>query len=262
MVKRRDREMSKSILQLNIRLLIVVMILVTALVALPAVAFAGSSAPGATQGVWLTPIGNPTWMPVDFHLFSAPIGTADTGYAEFLENALAILPPPNHSFHPDLGVGPGEPHQPPYDSEIAEGVASLGYHEGVRFHSTEFSNGNGVWLVWMNVPAPGATGSSPDFASGAIIPNNLFPIHVEGVSSRNGRPFDPNLSIFDVPALDQNLDPPFTIDGHSHFPVFIADNADFGPPGIRLIGSYRYRITMMDTTGSGWRINVHFAVAP
>jgi hypothetical protein len=86
--------MSKSKIQLNRRLLTVVMILVTALVALPAVAFAGSSAPGEAQGVWSTPIGNPTWRPVDFHLFSAPIGTAETGYAEFLETALAILPSP------------------------------------------------------------------------------------------------------------------------------------------------------------------------
>jgi hypothetical protein len=132
----------------------------------------------------------------------------------------------------------------------------------VRFNSTEFSNGNGVWLVWMNVPAPGTTGSSPDFASGSIIPNSLFPIHVEGVTSHNGRPFDPFLANFDVPALDQNLDPPFAVDGHSHFPVFIADNADFGPPGTRLNGSYRYLLTMTDTTGRGWRIKAHFAVAP
>ena len=34
---------------------------------------------------------------------------------------------------------------------------------------------------------------------------------------------------FDVPPLDA-INPPFDVDGHSHFPVFIADNTDFGPP--------------------------------
>ena len=64
----------------------------------------------------------------------------------------------------------------------------------------------------------------------------------------------------DVPALDGELDPPFDVDGHSHFPFFIADNADFGPPGIELPGKYRYDMTMVDATGHGWSIFVSFVV--
>jgi hypothetical protein len=221
-----------------------------------------SAGPPPAQGVRLAPIGNPTWKPVDFHLFSAPVGTADTGYAEFSATVLALLPPPNHEPHPDLGVGPGAPHSPPYDSELATGIAEAGFHEGVRFNSSEFSNGNGVWLVWMNVPAPGTTGSSPDFASGPIIPNSLFPIHVSELTSHNGKVFDLFPTEFSVPPLDGNLDPPFDVDGHSHVPIFIADNADFGPPGAKLGGSYEYQITMIDRSGNGWRIQAHFAVAP
>jgi hypothetical protein len=33
-------------------------------------------------------------MPVDFHLFAATISTAATGYAEFLQTTLDLLPPP------------------------------------------------------------------------------------------------------------------------------------------------------------------------
>lgn len=235
-------------------LLLAVMVLV-----LPAAASAGGPPP--TQGVHMTPIGNPTWKPIDFHLFSAPVGTADTGYAEFGETALGLLPEPNHTYHPDLFVGPGEPHDPPYDSEMGAGVAAQGYREGLRFNQSEFSNGMGIWTTWMNVPNPGMTGSSPDFASGPIIPNSLFPIHVVANSTHNGAPFS---AVFDgaVPALDGALNPPFAVDGHSHFPFFLADNADFGPPGAKLRGSYEWQVTMTDASGNGWQIRVHFAVAP
>jgi hypothetical protein len=234
-------------------------LLIVALAMLPAAARAAGGPP-PTQGVHLRPIGHPTWMPVDFHLFSAPIGTAASGYAEFAETALGLLPEPNHAFHPDLLVGPGEPHDPPYDQEMAAGVAAQGYHEGVRFNQSEFSNGMGIWTTWMNVPNPGTTGSSPDFDSGPIMANDLFPIQVVATSTHNGAPFS---LVFDgiVPALNA-VTPSFDVDGASHFPFFLADNADFGPAGAKLRGSYAWEVTMIDASGNGWWIDVHFVVAP
>ena len=208
----------------------------------------------------ITKIGSPTWIPADFHVFSAPIGTAGSGYAEFLTSALAILPSPNHVFNPSLGVGPGAPHAPPYDSEISRGVGNAGFRQGHSFSVPEFSNGNGVWVSYMTVPNPGTTGSSPDFTSGRIIPNSLFPLAVNGVTYRNGRLFDPFVVGGAVPALDANLSPPFYVDGHSHFPMFIAENMDFAPPGTSPFGSYVFEIRMRDLTGSGWNIVVRFDV--
>lgn len=231
-------------------------LLTCVIVLLPTVALAASPPPA--QGVRITPIGQPTWAPVDFHLFSAPIGTADSGYVEFVDTALALLPEPNHVPNDDLMVGPGTAHNPPYNQEMAAGVAEQGYHEGVRFSQAEFSQGMGVWIAWMNAPAPGTTGSSPDFDAGPIIPNSLFPIHVVAISNRNGQVFNPFVFDGNVPALDTVG---FDVDGHSHFPMFIADNADFGPGG-KLRGSYAYQITMLDETGNGWLIEAHFAVAP
>lgn len=225
-------------------------------------AMASSAAPAMDTRpsvVILKPIGHPTWKPVDFHLFSAPIGTAPN-YEEFYLTEQALLPPPNHVPHPDLGIGPGAPHQPPYDTELAQGVAAQGYREARRFNLSEFTNGEGVWLVWMTVPNPGTTGSSPDFASGPIIPNSLFPIHVESLAFHNGQRI-PDVGVFDVPKLDSNLNPPFYVDGHSHFPIFLADNADFVPmPNLR--GSYEYRTTMIDQQGNGWLIVAEFAIGP
>jgi hypothetical protein len=172
---------------------------------------------------------------------------------------LALLPEPNHRFHPDLGAGPGAPHRPPYNRELRDGVAALGFHEDSPFTLSEFSNGNGVWLAWMNVPRPGTRGSSPDFKSGPIIPNELFPIHVSGFATHRGTRFD-TLADFEIPKLDGALNPPFHVDGHSHFPIFIADNADFGPAGVDPVGGYTWHLELVDQHGDGWQIETRFVV--
>jgi len=123
----------------------------------------------------------------------------------------------------------------------------------------------GVFLAWMNVPAPGTTGSSPDFASGPIIANRLFPIYTGAESVHNGRTFDSSMSDYGVFAPGQNG---FNVDGASHFPVFVGTNADWGPSGAPLAGSYTYKIEMRDAVkpaasfGNGWFIEVDFTIAP
>ena len=219
------------------------------------------ASPSQHSVVRLERIGDPIWRPVDFHLFSAPIGTPESGFQEFFATALSLLPPPNHQFHPQLLVGPGAPHAPPYDTELAQGVAALGFEEGRVFGASEFSGANGIYLVWMTVPDPGTTGSSPDFASGPIIPNTLFPITITGVSTRNNQPFDPALADFDVLALDDpRLTPSFDVEGHSHFPFFIGEAAVFGPADVGPDGNYKYTISMTDPQGNGWTIHAHFVV--
>jgi hypothetical protein len=212
------------------------------------------------QGIHLTRIGHPIWKPVDIHLFAAKIGTAADGYAEFYPQLGYILPPPYHVFYPPIGgIGPGIPHDPPYNTEIAKGLAKLEYHQGVQFRRSEFSNGMGVYITWMTVPDPGVRGSSPDFASGPIIPNALFPISVTGVSYHNNKVFDAYLApTFYVPDIKGWGFP--NKDGHSHFPDIIADNADFGPAGAKLNGSYIYSIDELDVNGNGWHIDAHFTV--
>jgi hypothetical protein len=115
----------------------------------------------------------------------------------------------------------------------------------------------------MIVPAPGATGASPDFTSGPIISNALCPIHVAGATYRNQQLADPFLGTFDVPALTPELCCPFfNLDGHSHIPIFFADNLDFMPPGTSPVASWEFRVTMTDNTGNGWQISARFVVTP
>src|SRR3954467_8710641 len=70
------------------------------------VALVVPAAASAAGNVQAKPIGNPLWKPTDLKLFSAPIGTAASGYAEFGETLAEILPEPYHRPHPSLGIGP------------------------------------------------------------------------------------------------------------------------------------------------------------
>jgi hypothetical protein len=218
----------------------------------------------ATTSVILWSIGHPKWKPVDFNEFAAPIGTADEGYDRFFTLMGRILPPPNHLPNEALGyggIGPGAPHPPPYTHEISDGLAPMGFHHGIRFSQSEFSNGMGVYIAWMTVPYHGSTGSSPDYDSGPIIPNSLFPIHITGVTYHNGELFNQWLVDVTVPPTTE-MTPVFNtnVDGHSHFPMWVADNADFGPSGTDLRGTYHYSIDMVDSSGNGWHMNVFFTV--
>lgn len=213
------------------------------------------------RGIRFTKIGKPTWKLVDPHMFSAPIGTAASVYAEFVDTMKGLLPPPNHVWRDDMGIAPGQAHRGPYDSEFEEGVEANHFRESVRFRAREFSNGKGVWLVWMNVPAPGALGSSSDYRKGRVIPNALFPIHVKAITNKDGALFNAFTAEFDVLALDK-VSPPFAMDGASHFPVFIADNVDFGRTGSQPSGSYEYQIDMVDAARNGWHVVGQFEVRP
>jgi hypothetical protein len=224
------------------------------------VTFAAPALAGCAQvPVQLKAIGNPTWKPVDFHVFSAIIGTAQNGYAEFGQTMTNLLYPLRHKFCADLGVGPGDPHQPPYAREMEAGTDVMNYTDANVFRADQYSGDKGVYAVWMVVPNPGSTGSSPDFTSGPMIPNSLFPIHVFGATYRNNQPYNSGNTSFDVPPLNDQLSCPFLVDGHSHFPVFIADSSVFAPSGL-VGGHYEYRMKMTDVNGNGWFITIPFTV--
>ncbi len=160
--------------------------------------------------------------------------------------------------HQDLGIGPGAPHTG-YDTEMAAGVAANGYRETVRFRPSEFSqwdghmdgvderarSGNDRLLAGLHVRTDHSQQPLPNPRHGCFHPQRCAVFNVfEG----------------DVPALDSDLDPPFDVDGHSHFPFFLADNSDFGPPHTQVNGSYRWDVTMRDSGGNGWDIEVDFLI--
>ena len=199
-----------------------------------------SGLPHAGGQVRTKKVGNPTWEPVDFHIFSGPIGTFDDGFAEFGQNLCGLLPPPNHSCslymcatNPGgFGAGPDAPHAG-YETEMASGVKNLGFVEKTSFQISEFSIPRGVYAVWMIVAGPDSPkGSSPDFDNGPIIPNSICPITTHGETFRNRQVFNPFLGDIVVPPIDQFPCHPWAVDGHSHIPIFYADTKEFGTPDI------------------------------
>lgn len=195
----------------------------------------------------LTPIGSPIWKPVDIHLFTAPMGSGPD-YREFYDTIDGLLAEMYHKG--------GESDAPPYDRVLAKAVASRRYAEQGQYTRAQFSAGKGVFLAWMMVPAPGITGSSPDFAMGPVIPRAAFPISVNSLALRDGVTYDPQLYKDEIAF---NAPQP---DGSSHFPIFIADNSDFGPPGTPVEGRYEYQVTLTDKQGQGWTLSAKFQVTP
>lgn len=209
-------------------------------------------APPASASVTVTTIGSPSFVPTDFHLFTATL--------DFSAALSALLPPPNHNFDPGLGIIPGAAHPGPYDTEIAQGLATAGFHEGTQFTPAEYSNGNGVYLAYMLVPTTSApTGSSPDYASGPIIPNTSLPIHVSFTTYQDGVAAG-TTSELDIPPTGGVGFP--GVAGYSHIPGFLIDAFEGDPfvPGI--VGNYEYRATVLDAAGNGFAINAAFEVVP
>ena len=209
-----------------------------------------------------TQVGNPSWEPVDFHLFSGPL--EQNGFADIGPFLNSLLPGPNHAPHPDLGVGPGAAHAPPYDQELADGIANAGVQDKTVFLSSEWSGGKGVYWAFMNIPSENpAMGSSPDFDIGPIIPiddftiDNLFEIYQDDQLLE-----DPCAHA--VPPLDDNLNPPFDVDGHSHYPQFVITGFFFAAnPGLGRNGIFEYRASQRDSSGNnGWDLVARFQVVP
>jgi hypothetical protein len=197
-----------------------------------------------------TKIGDPLWEPVDYHQFAAPVGDMFMDFESTLEG---LLPAPNHEPHPDLGIGPGMAHAGPYDGEIAAGVLAHSYVDKTTYTQAEGSLPNAIISAWMLVPSTGAlTGASPDGASTPIIPNEIFPINASFDAFESGTLLDGYSYSFDVPALDDQLNPPFTgMDGHSHIPLFNAVVFD-GLPTIP--GTLETHINLIDAQGNGWHL--------
>jgi len=209
--------------------------------------------------VSVTQVGSPTWRPADFHLFTAPSEPSSAAASTLL----GILP--NHTLNLQGAIAPGTPHPPPYTSEIAAGLAALGIQDRTVFRPSDLAGTpNGLWFAYMLVPNPGVTGSSPDFASGPVIPESVFPITSTVTVLRDGQPYDSGLVRSRALA---DLDPPFVgFTGSSHRPQFFFSdltNAD-NPLRLRaadLPGQYQLLAQLRDSQGNGYNLAVGFAVA-
>jgi hypothetical protein len=193
--------------------------------------------PAARGDVTVTSIGTPVFELVDTHLYAAPTDSFPSLF-------------PNH--FPTRII-----HAPPYDQEFADGLALAGYPDKEVFSVEEFTSPSAVHFGYVLVPNGNApTGSSFDYVSGPIIPNDIFPIAAAGDVYRNGAVFEQN-------AFNLSLTSAAGFDGRSHFIVEHWENSDFAPPGLdSLVGDYEYRLALRDVNNNGFDVVAHFQVVP
>ena len=95
------------------------------LAAMPANAGDNDQSPAVVK-----PIGNPMWKPVDFHVFTAQ-------NADFAGQMKTLLYPLRHEPCAELGIGPGDPHQPPYLHEFQGNLLIVNISDSLVFKRAE-----------------------------------------------------------------------------------------------------------------------------
>ena len=205
--------------------------------------------------VELTEIGAPTWRPTGLQVFIAPAGTSEDDFALAGETIASVLS--SHEPHP-MGVWPSaEPHGPPYDDEVAEGVTGQGFVDGSVFSAGHFTAPSGIFVMLMIVPDEGApTGSSADFSQGPILDPKMEPISFFRQWYRDGDPLFAPDDGKHYPGIDE-LTPPTVGDGYSHIEVIGGINDEHFDP---IPGAYTHEIELLDVTDSGWLVVVHFNI--
>jgi hypothetical protein len=207
-------------------------------------------------GISAEKIGDPSWEIADMHqvtIFQGKEPESYDGYYQFLKDVLA---PPNHKWVDDLGIGPGDAHEGPYDHEMADGIARLKTKESDTFKPEEVTFPNTFMGIFMVVASEGSpTGSSPDFAEGPIMPSSLFPMSMEWTRAYNGVEDPEPAGGFFIPALDK-LEEPYMVEGHSHYPLFFPDR----PKEPELLGHHEWALRLVDIENNGWTIYLRYKV--
>ena len=202
-----------------------------------------------TMQVTLTVQGDRMISLHDFVLFTAPL---DGSAADCL-----LLGP-----HVQDGNGwlPGDPHDPPYTSEIRTAVERCGYRTDIgTFTAAEFQAGNAVHLGFVAVADPGSVpGSSPDFSSGDVIYSDRFPFVVDGNVRRDQIITDGDHDAQIVGPNELGL----FVNGFSHIPVLMETGLDRMPAGATSPGDYTWEVLILDAFqgGSGYSVEIPFTV--
>lgn len=205
--------------------------------------------PEPTLALTLETIGDPMWSLHDFVLFTASL-------LEESDQCLLLGP------HVEDGYAwlPGDPHDPPYTSELTLAVDRCGYRMDVAsFTEAEFQAGNGVFLGFVAVAKSGSVpGSSPDFSSGDVIYADRFPFVVDGNVRRE--------QIITDGDHDAQISGPnelgLFVNGLSHVPVLMKTGLDRMPAGATSPGDYTWEVLILDAFqgGSGYSLTIPFEI--
>ncbi|MBI5503070.1 MAG: hypothetical protein HY907_22685 [Deltaproteobacteria bacterium] len=212
---------------------------------------------GGSLEVVRAAIGTPAWTVEDVQIFAGECW--DGTIAPAIEIVSSILP--DHRFYTGIGFfGPGTPHAPPYDHEITDGLTAQGIPYGPHRAYEDVLSPRCIFIAMLLIPTADApVGSSPDFASGPILPSSILPIAYDGMLYAGEMGID---MYFDgtVPLLS-TLSPPASGDGYSHAVLQFGENSDFAAWSMTP-GPYSLTLQITDAGGAGWDLIVPFIIDP
>ena len=225
----------------------------------------GTASSGGASGACGAPIvdpeqvtGTPDWTAVAWAVYVAPIGTASDPPSTLNASASAVWAP-NHAFDTTNSVFKSIiPHAPPYDGELATGLAQTTFVNTGCLPASAFVAPSGVLVSAILIPSATApSGSSYEVAtSGPIIPSALY---VDGDLLRDGVVIDPAFDSTYTKAL--YLYPSSGAEGYRHVILNFAENSDFSGGAALIAGDYAFRVKISGGSGTGTTSQmIHFTV--
>lgn len=208
--------------------------------------------PGAERGVRCTRHGDPRWTASDVHLFAA-----EQGSVEVVMNVLT-----RHAYYVDrygnrvIGSDPAQPHGPPYQGEIAAGLAAAGYEASNVFPRRAFAPPRAVHVLYLIAPTERAPhGRTADFADGPYWPESWEPLWIDGDLLHEGVSVDSEWDLY-FPAFE-NFRSEIGGDGYSHMFGSWYTNSDYFPAAV---GEYELQFHLIDGTFNGWDLLIPFSI--
>ncbi len=219
----------------------------------------------------LTPFGSasfvatPTWRPTSFVMYSPDIGLPPN-YDDFGTALEQLMPAPFYQWDPVYSRVPDSPRPAGFDfsSELINTLAAAGITNREAFDQSEFHGPSSIGFAYSLVPTAAAPiGSSPDFASGPIIPNVPgadTPMRLQNAAVYfNGVPAETPID-YVWPGLD-DLATPQAGDGQSHIAgVYVTNDSFLNIPVQNGVWEFHWRI--IDHDNNGFDMVVPFTITP
>jgi hypothetical protein len=193
---------------------------------------------------------------VAWAVFVAPLGTIDTPPAS-LNASFSAVWSPNHAYDTALNEFKSiVPHAPPYDGELAAGLAQTTFVNTGCLPASAFVAPSGVMISAILVPSATApSGTSYEVPSpGPIITGTLG---VDGDLLRNGVVIDP---AFDTQYVKAAVLYGTYYDGQRHVILNFAENSDFSGGAALTAGDYAFRVKINDASSGATSQTIHFTV--
>jgi hypothetical protein len=200
--------------------------------------------------------GAPSWKLAELAIYHAPVGSTVDNGAEANQSLDAVFTP-KHVFDTQLGLmKSAEPHDPPYDTEVATGLVQAGFQNSGCVSMADLVAPSGI-LISMNLVPSASAKTAKSFeqpGGGPVISFAL--LNIDGDLYQGTTLVDPNFdSAFPAAgAVYGDL----SIGGYAHLLLNWGENQAVSPNPLTP-GSYSLQIALDDGSNATKDV-VHFVV--